>query len=38
LKKNLLRVQYDPEKVTPEAMQEKVAGLEFKATIVPDKG
>ncbi len=44
MKKNLMHVQYDPEKVTPEKLLEAVGKVdpvpgqkEFQATIVPDQ-
>ena len=36
LKKNLLHVTYDPNKVTTQALLETVAREGFEATIVPD--
>jgi hypothetical protein len=35
LKKNLLRIDYDPEKVTSATMLKVVAKQEFEGTIVP---
>jgi hypothetical protein len=36
-KNDLLRVRYDPEKVTPDALRQEVAALGFEATVVPDR-
>lgn len=36
LEKDLLRIEYDPDKLTPQTMLEVVRKLEFEGTIVPD--
>jgi hypothetical protein len=36
LEKNLLRIPYDPEQLTPQTMIEVVRKQDFEATIVPD--
>jgi copper chaperone CopZ len=37
LDRNLLRIRYDPEKVTPEKMLAAIAREEFEGKIVPEE-
>ena len=37
LKKDHLRVQYDPEKVTTEKMLQVIAREEFEGTLIPEE-